>query len=56
MFFSPGLMHGAGENVSSDINRLANLVQVSSSFGRAMETVDRISMCKTATVITIWDL
>ncbi len=40
-FFNPALFHGAGTNVSADIQRVANLLQVSSAFGRAMETVDR---------------
>jgi ectoine hydroxylase-related dioxygenase (phytanoyl-CoA dioxygenase family) len=40
-FFNPALFHGAGTNVSSDIHRVANLLQVSSAFGRAMEVVDR---------------
>ena len=40
-FFNPALFHGAGTNVSRDIQRVANLLQVSSAFGRAMETVDR---------------
>jgi len=40
-FFNPALFHGAGSNVSSDIQRVANLLQVSSAFGRAMEAVDR---------------
>jgi ectoine hydroxylase-related dioxygenase (phytanoyl-CoA dioxygenase family) len=40
-FFNPALFHGAGTNVSADIQRVANLVQISSAFGRAMETVDR---------------
>jgi len=45
-FFNPALMHGAGNNVSSDIFRLANLVQVSSAFGRPIETVDRDAMAR----------
>ena len=45
-FFNPALFHGAGHNRSADIRRMANLLQVSSAFGRAMETVDRTSMCK----------
>lgn len=45
LFFSPALYHGAGANVSSNIHRMANLLQVSSAFGRAMETVDRAKMC-----------
>lgn len=44
MFFNPALMHAAGNNSSSDIYRLANLLQVSSAFGRAIETVDHMSL------------
>ena len=40
-FFNPALFHGAGTNVSADVQRMANLLQVSSAFGRSMETVDR---------------
>ncbi|MCX4705108.1 phytanoyl-CoA dioxygenase family protein [Streptomyces sp. NBC_01373] len=40
-FFNPALFHAAGTNRSTDIRRTANLLQVSSAFGRAMETVDR---------------
>ncbi len=40
-FFNPALFHGAGTNVSVDVQRMANLLQVSSAFGRAMEAVDR---------------
>ena len=45
LFFSPAIFHGAGSNVSSNIHRMANLLQVSSAFGRAMETIDRGKMC-----------
>jgi ectoine hydroxylase-related dioxygenase (phytanoyl-CoA dioxygenase family) len=45
-FFNPALFHGAGTNVSADVRRMANLLQVSSPFGRAMETVDRVAMCR----------
>nr|WP_051724586.1 phytanoyl-CoA dioxygenase family protein [Actinospica acidiphila] len=41
VFFNPALFHAAGSNHSADIRRAANLLQVSSAFGRAMETVDR---------------
>jgi ectoine hydroxylase-related dioxygenase (phytanoyl-CoA dioxygenase family) len=41
VFFNPALFHAAGANRSADIRRMANLLQVSSAFGRAMETVDR---------------
>jgi ectoine hydroxylase-related dioxygenase (phytanoyl-CoA dioxygenase family) len=45
-FFNPALFHGAGTNKSPDVRRMANLLQVSSGFGRAMETVDRTAMCR----------
>ena len=45
LFFSPAIFHGAGSNVSSNIHRMANLLQVSSAFGRAMETINRAKMC-----------
>lgn len=44
VFFNPALFHAAGSNRSVDIKRVANLLQVSSAFGRAMETVDRVKM------------
>ena len=46
LFFNPALFHGAGDNVSDDIQRLANLVQVGSAMGRSIETVDRVAMAK----------
>ena len=46
MFFNPALYHGAGSNVSGDIRRIANLLQVSSPFGRAMEALDRTAMVR----------
>jgi len=45
VFFNPALFHAAGHNRSTDIKRMANLLQVSSAFGRAMESVDREKMC-----------
>lgn len=45
-FFNPALFHGAGTNRSADVRRMANLLQVSSSFGRAMEDVDRVAASK----------
>jgi len=41
IFFNPALIHGAGTNRSADVRRMVNLLQVSSAFGRAMESVDR---------------
>ena len=46
VFFNPALYHGAGSNVSADISRMANLLQISSPFGRAMESLDRTAMVK----------
>ncbi|KAJ9666643.1 hypothetical protein H2201_003302 [Coniosporium apollinis] len=40
VFFSPGLMHAAGENRTRDVERSANLLQISSAFGKTMESVD----------------
>src|ERR1700733_12178837 len=45
-FFNPALFHAAGHNRSSDIRRIGNLLQVSSAYGRAMESVDRAAMAK----------
>ena len=47
VFFNPAVFHAAGENRSSDIERMANLLQISSPFGRAMEAIDRDTMCRT---------
>jgi ectoine hydroxylase-related dioxygenase (phytanoyl-CoA dioxygenase family) len=44
VFFNPALFHAAGHNRSPDIHRMANLLQVSSPFGRAMEALDRRAM------------
>jgi ectoine hydroxylase-related dioxygenase (phytanoyl-CoA dioxygenase family) len=44
VFFNPALFHAAGSNHSADIKRMANLLQVSSAFGRAMESLDRARM------------
>jgi ectoine hydroxylase-related dioxygenase (phytanoyl-CoA dioxygenase family) len=46
VFFNPALMHGAGANTSTDIRRMANLLQISSPFGRAMEAMDRAAMVR----------
>jgi ectoine hydroxylase-related dioxygenase (phytanoyl-CoA dioxygenase family) len=46
VFFNPALFHAAGHNRSPDIRRMANLLQASSPFGRAMETLDRALMSK----------
>lgn len=46
LFFNPALFHAAGANRTGDVQRMANLLQISSAFGRAMETVDRRRMCE----------
>jgi ectoine hydroxylase-related dioxygenase (phytanoyl-CoA dioxygenase family) len=44
IFFSPALFHAAGSNRTSQIQRMANLLQISSAYGRAMEAVNRVQM------------
>ncbi|MBL1099717.1 phytanoyl-CoA dioxygenase family protein [Streptomyces coffeae] len=44
VFFNPALFHAAGANRTTGVRRMANLLQISSAFGRAMETVDRRAM------------
>jgi ectoine hydroxylase-related dioxygenase (phytanoyl-CoA dioxygenase family) len=46
LFFSPALFHAAGTNRSVAIKRMVNLFQVSSAYGRAMESIDRTGMIK----------
>lgn len=45
-FFNPALFHAAGHNRTSDVRRIANLLQISSAYGRAMKSVDRAGMTK----------
>ncbi|KAH7396129.1 phytanoyl-CoA dioxygenase-like protein [Pyrenochaeta sp. MPI-SDFR-AT-0127] len=40
LFFNPALFHAAGQNDSTDILRSANLLQISSAFGKPMEMID----------------
>jgi ectoine hydroxylase-related dioxygenase (phytanoyl-CoA dioxygenase family) len=51
LFFNPALFHAAGENTSADIQRSANLLQISSAFGKAMESIDTLPL-----VEKTWDL
>lgn len=44
LWFNPALFHAAGANKTRDVDRLVNLFQVSSAFGRPMEVVDRAAM------------
>lgn len=54
VFFNPALFHAAGSNelpAESGFHRKANLLQVSSAFGKPMETVDTVPV-----VQRCWDL
>lgn len=51
IFFSPALFHAAGENRVVDFERSANLIQVSSAFGKTMESIDSVPL-----VERCWDL
>ena len=46
VFFNPALLHAAGNNFSDSIHRIGNLLQLSSAFGRSMESVNRARICK----------
>jgi len=40
LFFNPALLHAAGENVTKNMQRTANLLQASSAFAKPIETID----------------
>ena len=44
VFFNPALHHAAGENRTTDVERGANLLQVSSAFGKTMESIDTLAI------------
>ncbi|MGB3126575.1 MAG: phytanoyl-CoA dioxygenase family protein [Pseudomonas sp.] len=44
LFFNPALFHAAGTNRTADCQRMANLLQISSAFGKPMEALDRDRM------------
>jgi ectoine hydroxylase-related dioxygenase (phytanoyl-CoA dioxygenase family) len=44
IFFNPALFHAAGENCTNDFDRSANLIQVSSAFGKTMESIDTLPL------------
>ncbi|KAM0797595.1 phytanoyl-CoA dioxygenase-like protein [Usnea florida] len=44
IFFNPAIFHAAGENITSNFERTANLLQISSAFGKPMETVDTLPL------------
>lgn len=41
LFFNPATFHAAGDNKTQDIQRIANLMQIGSTYGRSIEIVDR---------------
>lgn len=47
VFFNPAMFHGAGAN-SSTQDRIGNLVQISSAFGRTMETINHRKIIESA--------
>ena len=44
VFFNPALTHAAGENQTEDFSRSVNLIQVSSAFGKPMESINTIAI------------
>jgi ectoine hydroxylase-related dioxygenase (phytanoyl-CoA dioxygenase family) len=51
LFFNPALFHAAGQNDSASIMRSANLLQISSAFGKPMERIETLPLVKRT-----WDL
>lgn len=48
LFFNPALFHAAGDNITQDVQRSGNLVQISACWGKPMESVDRSLIVKSA--------
>lgn len=46
LFFNPAMLHAAGDNRTADHRRIANLLQIGSPLGRAMEVLDRGRICR----------
>ena len=46
LFFNPATFHAAGDNLTTDIQRFANLLQIGSAYGRSIEIVDRARISK----------
>ena len=51
IFFNPALFHAAGENRTLGFSRIANLLQVSSAFGKPMENISTLRLIEAT-----WDL
>jgi ectoine hydroxylase-related dioxygenase (phytanoyl-CoA dioxygenase family) len=45
VFFNPAVFHAAGTNQTSDVRRMANLLQINSPLGKALEAIDHEQMC-----------
>jgi ectoine hydroxylase-related dioxygenase (phytanoyl-CoA dioxygenase family) len=46
LFFNPAVMHAAGANLTADVRRMANLLQIGSAMGRCTEAVDRTRLVR----------
>ena len=53
VFLSPALFHAAGANTTANRDRVANLVQISATFGKTMETIDHDAMLRNAYPVLI---
>jgi ectoine hydroxylase-related dioxygenase (phytanoyl-CoA dioxygenase family) len=45
VFFNPALFHAAGTNRTTDVHRMANLLQINSPLGKCLEALDHERMC-----------
>jgi ectoine hydroxylase-related dioxygenase (phytanoyl-CoA dioxygenase family) len=45
VFFNPALFHAAGTNRTTDVHRMANLLQINSPLGKCLEAIDHERMC-----------
>ena len=44
IFFNPAIFHAAGANITNNFQRIGNLLQISSAFGKTMEHIDYIKI------------
>jgi ectoine hydroxylase-related dioxygenase (phytanoyl-CoA dioxygenase family) len=45
VFFNPAVFHAAGGNRTDDVHRIANLLQINSGLGKALEAIDHQRVC-----------
>ena len=45
VFFNPAVFHAAGTNQTTDVYRMANLLQINSPLGKTLESIDHERMC-----------